>query len=82
MESLKRLDTHVRTLWPGASVLLPLPWVIWPFVQLALGGFRFEHFAFIFLIPAFAYWSPRTKRLFLGVGTQLRVEDREDLRIL
>jgi hypothetical protein len=58
---------HVRTLWPDAGVLLPLPFVLWPLGCVLAGLGRWEHAAIMTGVPALAYASERSKRLFLGL---------------
>ncbi len=58
---------HVRTLWPDAGVLLPLPFVLWPLGCVLAGLGRWEHAAIMAGVPALAYTSARSKRLFLGL---------------
>ena len=64
---MKRALHHVRTLWPDAGVWLPLPFVVWPLGCVLAGLGRWEHAAMMAGVPALAYASPRSKRLFLGL---------------
>ncbi len=58
---------HVRALWPGYGILLPLPFVVWLCATVALGELRWELFAVAGLVVTLAYSSERTKRLFQGL---------------
>jgi membrane-associated phospholipid phosphatase len=58
---------HVRRLWPGGGWLLPLPFVFWGLSRLAAGEVRWEQVALMVTMPAIAYASERTRRLFLAV---------------
>jgi inositol phosphorylceramide synthase catalytic subunit len=58
---------HVRRLWPGGGVWLPVPFVAWPLYCLLIGEARMEHLAFALLVPALAYTTPQTKKLFVGL---------------
>lgn len=64
---MSRLVAHVRGLWPGIGITLPLPFVLWALVALARREFRGEHLAFLILIPILAYATPATKKLFVGL---------------
>ena len=67
MNPLSRALAHVRRLWPGPGVWLPLPFVAWSVACIALGQGRGEHFALILVAPALAYASTASKRLFIGI---------------
>jgi len=58
---------HIRGLWPGPGVLLPLPFVVWALGCLAMGLGRWEHVALLVGVPPLAYCNAATKRLFLGL---------------
>lgn len=62
-----RVARHVRGLWPGAGILLPLPFVAWVLLCLAIGKARPEHALFLVVIPLVAYASAASKRLFVGL---------------
>src|SRR4051812_47846011 len=62
-----QLARHVRGLWPGARILLPLPFVIWGATFFALGQGRAEHVFLMFGVPLLAFFNEKTKRLFLGL---------------
>jgi inositol phosphorylceramide synthase catalytic subunit len=64
---MNALVRHVRRLWPGAGVWLPLPFPLWVIVCAAIGNLRWEHVIFVILIPAMAYTNAWTKRLFIGL---------------
>lgn len=64
---MTRALRHVRTLWPDAGILLPLPFVLWPLGCVLAGLGRWEHAAIMIGVPALAYASARSKRLFLGL---------------
>lgn len=57
---------HVRALWPRGGWLLPLPFVIWGVSRVMVREIRWEQLAFTVTMPALAYASARTKRLFLA----------------
>jgi hypothetical protein len=64
---IQRLLRHVRGLWPGAGWLLPLPFALWGISRIAVGELRWEQMVMLIVMPALAYGSERTRRLFLGV---------------
>ena len=64
---MKRLALHVRALWPGAGIWLPLPFVLWSAGALAMGSRRWEHALALVGVPLFAYASVASRRLFLGL---------------
>lgn len=64
---IQRLVRHVNTLWPGAGWLLPLPFALWGVSRIVVGEMRWEQVALMVLMPALAYRSERTRRLFLAV---------------
>lgn len=64
---MKPVFAHIRRLWPGPGVWLPLPFVIWPIVALAIHDLRPEHALFFFLVPFLAYFRESTKRFFFGL---------------
>jgi membrane-associated phospholipid phosphatase len=67
MRSLAAVKNHVRALWPGLGVLLPLPFVAWGFSRVVAHELRWEHVMLIVVAPLLAYGNERTKRLFLAV---------------
>lgn len=64
---MTRAVRHIRALWPGAGVWLPVPFIAWAVGCWLHGEARWELGLFAFLLPFLAYWSARTKRLFLGI---------------
>lgn len=58
---------HLRTLWPGAGIWLPLPFVLWSGGSLLAGSRRWEHVAILIGVPLLAYAGAATKKLFLGL---------------
>jgi hypothetical protein len=58
---------HVRTLWPGLGILLPLPFVAWGLSRMMHHALRWEHVALIIIAPVLAYGNERTRRLFVAV---------------
>jgi len=58
---------HIRSLWPGAGWLLPLPFALWGASRVAIGEIRWEQLALMTLMPALAYANERTRRLFVAV---------------
>ncbi len=61
---------HVRTLWPGPGILLPLPFVGWALAWLAAGRGRLEHVLILLGVPLLAFLNERSKRLFVGALSQ------------
>jgi inositol phosphorylceramide synthase catalytic subunit len=61
------IGQHVRRLWPGAGILLPLPFVAWGAAWLAAGQGRVEHLLIMIGVPLLAFLNARGKRLFLGL---------------
>jgi membrane-associated phospholipid phosphatase len=64
---MRRVVRHLRALWPGAGIWLPLPFLAWSLGCLATGRGRPEHVVILLLVPALAYASAGSKRLFLGL---------------
>jgi hypothetical protein len=64
---LARVARHVRGLWPGAGVWLPLPFVAYSLGCLLAGKGRWEHVAMAVGVPLLAYASVASKRLFIGL---------------
>jgi membrane-associated phospholipid phosphatase len=62
-----RLVQHVRGMWPGAGIWLPLPFVAWPLGCIVTGHGRWEHVAMAVVVPLLAYASPSSKRMFVGL---------------
>jgi inositol phosphorylceramide synthase catalytic subunit len=64
---IRRFVRHVGDLWPRGGWLLPLPFVVWCASRLALGEARWEQLALAVVMPALAYATVRTQRLFRAV---------------
>jgi inositol phosphorylceramide synthase catalytic subunit len=64
---MKRLVRHVRELWPGLGLWLPLPFVVWALACWVQGERRWELLVFAAGMPLLAYLNLPTKRLFLGI---------------
>jgi hypothetical protein len=62
-----RIARHVRGLWPGAGVWLPLPFVAYSLGCILAGKGRWEHVAMVVGVPLLAYASTASKRLFIGL---------------
>jgi membrane-associated phospholipid phosphatase len=58
---------RLRALWPGASILLPAPFLLHGVWVAAGGRFRWDNAAMIALVLALFSIGPRTKKLLLGV---------------
>lgn len=67
MSPLSRARAHVRRLWPGAAVWLPLPFVAWSLGCILAGQGRWEHVAIAVVAPLLAFTSAASKRLFVGI---------------
>lgn len=67
MSPAARSIGHVRRLWPGLGVLLPLPFVAWSLGCIIAGEGRWEHVGLIVVAPLLAYASAPSKRLFVGI---------------
>jgi hypothetical protein len=65
--NLARVVRHVRELWPGPGVWLPLPFVSWSLACLVQGERRWELLVFAAGMPLLAYLNRHTKRLFVGI---------------
>jgi hypothetical protein len=65
--SLPRVVRHVRQLWPGPGVWLPVPFVLWSVACLVQGERRWELLLFAIGMPLLAYTNANTKRLFAGI---------------
>jgi hypothetical protein len=62
-----RFWTHLRALWPGWSILAPVPFVIHAIWAIARGHFHWENAAILGSALVLFSVGPRTKKLFLGV---------------
>jgi inositol phosphorylceramide synthase catalytic subunit len=58
---------HVRRLWPGPGVWLPLPFVAWSLGCILAGKGRWEHVGLMVVAPVLAFASAATKKLFVGI---------------
>jgi membrane-associated phospholipid phosphatase len=67
IRALERVVAHVRRVWPGAGVWLPLPFVAWSIGCIVMGAGRWEHAVLLVGVPPLAYASAASKRLFLGL---------------
>lgn len=63
---MTRAWKHVRALWPGPSIALPLPYLALAALALAQRRFRWDHAAVVIVALALFVIGPRTKKLFLG----------------
>jgi hypothetical protein len=61
-----RAVVHLRTLWPGWTILLPVPFLGLALLALVQNRFHWEHLAILGVALALFSVGPRTKRLFLG----------------
>jgi membrane-associated phospholipid phosphatase len=67
LQPLARVTGHIRRLWPGAGILLPLPFAAWAIGCLLAGRARSEHILFLVGVPLLAYVNRTTKDLFVGL---------------
>lgn len=60
---------HVRGLWPGRSwlALSPVPFLLWGISRLGAGEVRWEYVVVLLVVPALAYATATTKRLFVAL---------------
>ena len=58
---------HLRTLWPGWTILAPLPFFAHAAWAASRGAFHWDNAAILVLVLVLFAAGPRTKRLFLGV---------------
>jgi hypothetical protein len=65
--SLLRVVRHVRQLWPGLGLWLPVPFVAWAVACFVQGERRWELVLFAVGMPLLAYANASTKRLFAGI---------------
>jgi inositol phosphorylceramide synthase catalytic subunit len=61
---MKRVWTHMRSLWPRYTLLPAAPFVLWSIYCLARGERRFELVLIIIVAPLLAYYNETTRRLF------------------
>jgi hypothetical protein len=64
---IRRFLRHLGALWPTGGWLLPLPFTIWGISRVFVHELRWEQLALMVIMPALAYGSERTRRLFLSV---------------
>lgn len=64
---MKALWRHMTGLWPRMTLLPALPFVLWTLYCVSRGELRWELIAVAILVPALAYGSERTKRLYLAL---------------
>jgi inositol phosphorylceramide synthase catalytic subunit len=64
---VNKIQAHIRKLWPGWGILLPLPFVLWGVGCFLAGERRWEHWAFMIGVPLLAYTNEKTKKLFVGL---------------
>jgi membrane-associated phospholipid phosphatase len=57
---------HLRALWPGLTILAPLPFVLHAIWALSQGRFHWENVAVLGTALALFAIGPRTKKLFIG----------------
>ena len=63
---MSRLWSHVRRLWPGPSIHLPLLLVYWSALMGALGLLRSDHVLTALAVAGLAFFSEKTKRLLVA----------------
>jgi hypothetical protein len=61
-----RLWRHLRALWPGLTILAPLPFVLHAGWSLARGALHWENVVVIAVVLGLFATGPRTKRLLVG----------------
>ena len=64
-----RFWRHLRALWPGLGILLPVPFVIHAIWALSQHRFHWENAAVLGLSLSLFSIGPRTKKLFIGADT-------------
>jgi hypothetical protein len=62
-----RLWRHLRALWPGWTILAPLPFLLHAAWAVSQGRFHGENAAVLALVIVLFSTGPRAKRLFLGI---------------
>jgi hypothetical protein len=58
---------HLRRLWPGWTILTPLPFFVHGAWALARGAFHWDNAALLVAVAVLFSVGPRTKKLFLGI---------------
>ncbi len=64
---LARLWRHLRALWPGSTILTPVPFVAHGVWVACSGRFSWENAVMLPAVLLLYCYGPRTKRLFLGI---------------
>ena len=64
---MDRVVAHLRGLWPGPGIFLPVPFLAWMLFCVFRGETRAEHLVLVVVVLALAYTNAATKRLFLGL---------------
>jgi hypothetical protein len=64
---VRRAWKHLRTLWPGWTLLVPLPFVAHTIWVAADGRFHWENGVMLLATLTLYAYSPATKKLFLGI---------------
>ncbi|HLK36035.1 MAG TPA: phosphatase PAP2 family protein [Polyangiaceae bacterium] len=64
---MARAWRHLRSLWPGASILVPMPFVAHAVWAAFTGRFRWENAVILALVLSLFAIGPRTKRLLVGI---------------
>ena len=67
MTAVRRLVCHLRSLWPGWTLLAPLPFLAHPVWAAERHDFHWENAVVLATALALFCIGPRTKKLFLGV---------------
>lgn len=63
---MKRFWEHLRALWPGITILAPLPFILHAGWALARGKFHWENGVILASVLVFFSIGPRTKKLLVG----------------
>ncbi len=66
MTLVARFWRHLRALWPGFSILVPLPFLLHAVWVLARHQFHWENAAIVAVVLALFAVGPRTKKLLVG----------------
>ncbi len=67
MHAIRRFGRHLRALWPGWTLLAPLPFVVHPLWAIERDTFHWENAAVLTTALTLFAIGPRTKKLFLGI---------------
>jgi hypothetical protein len=65
--SVARLWRHIRALWPGFTILAPLPFLVHAAWAISSRRFHWENVAILGVLFALFSIGPRTKKLLVGV---------------